>query len=140
MFAAQPKHQPEYTAEELRSTKLLLEHCLSYLKHHHDQNDGGLHINLIARIKEALERPEPEPVLVVGVWLDGNLPCFNTTWIDFPGSWIPGEYKLYTSPTSRKPLSDIDYELGFSESDSPDYTSFARGIKYAEKAHGIIQE
>lgn len=125
MFAAQPKHQPEYTAEELRSTKLLLEHCLSYLKHHHDQNDGGLHINLIARIKEALERPEhkhdPDYYLVV----------------DEYGNTIG----VYTSPPARHPLCVTEIrEIGesFRENRSPDkFIGFARAI---EKAHGIIQE
>lgn len=42
--------------------KLLLENCLHYLKHHHDQTDGGIHINLIARLKEALEQQPAEQV------------------------------------------------------------------------------
>lgn len=37
--------------------KVLLEHLKTYLQLHHDKNDGGVHINLIARINEALEKP-----------------------------------------------------------------------------------
>lgn len=42
--------------------KQLLEHLKTYLQLHHDQNDGGVHINLIARINDELEKPEPQIV------------------------------------------------------------------------------
>lgn len=42
--------------------KLLLEHCLDYIKHHHATDDGGIHINLIARLKDALEQQPAEQV------------------------------------------------------------------------------
>ena len=37
----------------------------------------------------------------------------------------------------KKRLNSIDYEIGFSKTNSTDYTSFVRGIKYAEKEYGI---
>lgn len=38
--------------------KQLLEHLKTYLQLHHDQNDGGVYINLIARINDELAKPE----------------------------------------------------------------------------------
>lgn len=43
--------------------KELLEHLKTYLQLHHDKNDGGVHINLIARINEELEKPEIDRLL-----------------------------------------------------------------------------
>lgn len=40
--------------------KELLQHLKTYLQLHHDQNDGGVHINLIARINEELEKPDTD--------------------------------------------------------------------------------
>lgn len=40
------------------SLELLLTHMRDYLKLYHSKDDGGVHINLIARINEQLEKLE----------------------------------------------------------------------------------
>ncbi len=40
------------------SLELVLEHTRDYLKLYHSKDDGGVHINLIARITEQLEKLE----------------------------------------------------------------------------------
>jgi hypothetical protein len=79
----------------------LLEELLNYVEF--DIND-----ELTKKVQAYLAQPETksEPVSIVGVWIDGNLPCFNTAWLSFPSNWPPGEYKLYAEPPKREPLSD----------------------------------
>jgi hypothetical protein len=48
-------------------------------------------------IDSIMEKPEPDPVVLVDVWRDSFHfnPCFNLTWLEFPDGWEPGEHKLY---------------------------------------------
>lgn len=42
-----------------------------------------------------LLQQEPEPMLLVNVWRDGNLPCFNIEWLSFPTDWEVGSSETY---------------------------------------------
>lgn len=65
---------------------------------------------LYCEIMEELERPV-EPVLSVEVWVDGNMPCFNTTWHSFPIDWTPGEYTLQVINSEQDDIYSFAQEL-----------------------------
>ena len=50
---------------------------------------------------------DQEPVLLINVWDDKGLPCFNIEWISSPTYYAPGEYKLYLSPPKPRYLDAI---------------------------------
>jgi hypothetical protein len=87
-------------------------------------------IDQIDEIREALAEPEQKPVAVV-TSLTGD--PVTMSWHHEPA--LPIGTKLYTSPPTRKPLTDSELWEMWVESPS-DVLRFARAI---ERAHGITE-
>jgi len=51
--------------------------------------------------------------------------------------WMTNIRPLYTSPPTRKPLSDDEIRVGMGDEPPISRSGFVRGVKFAEKAHGI---
>lgn len=92
---------------------------------------------LLADTKAETINNDSEPVLLVNVWRDGNLPCFNNEWLSFPATWENGSYKLYTNPPAQqKPLSDAAPDI---------YSALERFIAWVDKQNfdyesGLIRQ
>ena len=100
--------------------------------------------SIVKEIEAELAKPEPEPELLVNVWRDGNLPCFNNEWLSFPTNWEVGSYKLYTHPPAQqKPLSDDEIMNFYNESAANPKNAWKiksviiETARRVEQAHGI---
>ena len=51
--------------------------------------------------------------------------------------WMTNIRPLYTSPPTRKALSDDEIRVGMGDEPPISRSGFVRGVKFAEKAHGI---
>ena len=91
-------------------------------------SESRIPTNFIYEIQELLAQHEQpnEPV----AWMDrtyGNLHEVNY------GNSMP----LYAAPPKREPLSDLDVFKLYEEAEYIGFLAYRKGIKDAEKAHGI---
>ena len=84
---------------------------------------------LVDEIKELLAQPEQEPV----AWMNESGSCFLSDGNKYSDLWTP----LYTAPPKREPLSDLDVFTLYEEAEYIGFLAYRKGIKDAEKAHGI---
>ena len=111
--------------------KELLEHLKTYLQLHHDQGDGGVHINLIARINEELAKPEPEPNPDPICYLNA-LHYDGVVWFEQCEHDDKNAFPVYTHPpANREPVLLSDYEVRKAADAAGTWTgySFARAIE-----------
>lgn len=124
----------------------LLEHLRTYLQLYHSINDKGVHINLIARINQELEKPEPEPINIE--WPHYNYQCMDSGledlkitdtyeamrygWecaLEYVAEALPD--KLYTQPPGQQKPMTVDEIIEI-------YNKAATTPKNAWKITGII--
>jgi hypothetical protein len=113
----------------LRRAKCLLE-C-SNMEPLQRQSD-----NIVEGIKELLAQPEQteqEPV----AWMNDSGGCFLSDGNKYSENWIA----LYTAPPTREPLSeDVIWDNMPENPMECSALAFIRGVKFAEKAHGIGEQ
>ncbi len=103
----------------------LLKRCLDFML------DAGANLNpLFKEVNdELLAQPEQEPV----AWMNESGSCFLSDGNKYSDLWTP----LYTAPPKREPLSDLDVFTLYEEAEYIGFLAYRKGIKDAEKAHGI---
>jgi len=96
---------------------------------------------LKAVAKELLAQPEPEQTPVAWMYDYISPTLVKHTSVEFgkcpSEEWMTNIRPLYTSPPTRKPLSDDEIRVGMGDEPPISRSGFVRGVKFAEKARGI---